>query len=314
MALTIRMWDGKPITKPGWVSGMPLEMYHSAGICDGPAISSSNLRTCWSKSPAHMFAQWCENPKALVRKSTAQMMLGGVAHHLLLGEANFATKYVVQPDTYRDKVTAAEKPWNNNAGVCKAWHEAQARADRVVTTSAQLDTIVAMAQSLALEPLSTDLLRGHIECSGFCKDPETGLWLKVRPDVIPTTTGDFVDLKTAAEVVTPALQSSIRTYGYHQQGALIAEVVEQLGAEHPFAGFVLMFVESTPPHCARTVPLTDDDLARGIKQNRAMIRRIAVCQEEGHWPGPGEGDLTPLPLSIDERARIDARLKYEGFP
>ena len=260
-----------------------------------------------------MFAQWCENPKAEPRKATAGMMLGAVAHHLLLGEADFSTKYVVQPDIYRDRVTAAEKKWNNNALYCQAWHAEQAKAGRTVTTQTQLDAVVAMARSLALEPLAPDLLRGHIECSGFARDPQTGLWIKVRPDVIPTLTGDFVDLKTAAEVITPALQSSIRTYGYHQQGALIWEVVELLGAEHPFAGFVLMFVETAAPYCARTVPLTEDDLGRGRKQNRDMLNLIASCLAKDHFPGPGEGDLNPLPLSNDERARIDDRLKRDGF-
>jgi hypothetical protein len=74
-----------------------------------------------------------------------------------------------------------------------------------------------------------------------------------------------------------------------------------------------MFVESVRPHCARTVPLTDDDLARGRKQNRAMLRKITGCIDTGHWPGPGEGDLTPLPLSHDERTRIDERLRWEGL-
>lgn len=314
MTLRITRWNGKPITKAGWYSHMPIERYHSAGVCDGPAVSSSNLRTCWLKSPAHMHAQWCENPKAVDRPVTASILLGAVAHYLLLGEENFRTKYVAQPDTYRDKVTAVEKPWNNNADYCRRWHEGQRDAGRMVTTRARLDAVVEMARSLALEPLAPDLLRGHIECSGFVRDHETGLWLKVRPDVIPTLTGDFVDLKTTADVTSIALMSSIRSYAYHQQGALIEEVVEQLGADHPFAGFVLMFVETAAPWCSRIVPLTPADLARGRKQNRAMIRRIAVCIAERRWPGPGEGDLRELPLSDMERASIDARLRHEGFP
>jgi len=313
--MIVTKWNGKPISKPGWYSGIPIERYHSAGMCDGPAVSSSNLRTCWNKSPAHMHLEWCENPQMKDRKSTSQMLLGAVAHHLLLGEENFRSKYITQPETYRDKVTAEQKPWNNNAGSCRAWHRIQAKAGRIVAKSSDLDAVVAMARSLALEPLVNDgLLQGHVECSGFVKDRETGLWIKVRPDVIPTLTGDFVDLKTAADVTTRALMNSIRSYGYQQQGALIWEVVEQLGADHPFQGFVLMFVESAAPWCARTVPLTEDDLARGRKQNRSMLRKIVACIEAKHWPGPGEGELHPLPLGNDARSYIDDRLKFEGVP
>ena len=110
--LTVKKWDGKPITKPGWYSGIPIERYHSAGLCDGPAVSSSNLRTCWSKSAKHMYAQWCENPEYEPRESTRAMILGAAAHHLLLGEDNFKLKFIAQPETYRDRKTAEEKKWN----------------------------------------------------------------------------------------------------------------------------------------------------------------------------------------------------------
>jgi len=304
----ITAWNGKPIKKPGWYSGISIDQYHSAGICNGPAVSSSNLRTCWIKSPAHMFAQWCENPEAEPRKPTKFMVLGSAAHHLLLGEDGFKLKYIAQPETYRDKVTAVEKPWTYQANVCKAWRSKQEEAGRTVVTSDELKAIVAMSKSLSLEPLVNDgLLRGNVECSGFVKD-QTGLWLKIRPDVIPATSADFVDLKTASDVTTPALQSSIRSYGYHQQGALIWEVCEQLG--QPFTMFILAFIETAAPYCARMVPLTDDDLGRGREQNREMLKQIAGCITTKHWPGPGEGDLRAMALSTDERKRIDERLTY----
>jgi len=84
--LKITKWNGKPISKPGWYSGIPIERYHSAGMCDGPAVSSTDLRTCWSKSRAHMFAFWAENPKRIERPTSRAMILGSAAHHLFLGE------------------------------------------------------------------------------------------------------------------------------------------------------------------------------------------------------------------------------------
>jgi hypothetical protein len=308
--MEVTKWNGKPIKKPGWYSGIPIERYHSAGMCDGPAVSSSNLRTCWMQSPAHMYDEWCENPDAEERKATRSMILGQAAHHLLLGEDHFKLRFVGQPELYRDLKTAEEKPWNNNANACKAWHAKQAAEGKTVVTIAELKSIVLMARSLALEPLVNDgLLSGYVETSGFFKDRSTGLWVKVRPDVVPTGP-DFVDLKTAADVTTVALMSSIRSYGYHQQGALIWEMCDAL--EQPFESFLLLFIETARPHCARAVPLTDDDLARGRLQNRAMLKTIAGCMANKHWPGPGEGDMRAMPLSHDERARIDARLKIEG--
>jgi hypothetical protein len=303
-------WDGQPITQPGWYSNIPIERYHSAGICDGPAVSSSNLRRCWTHSPAHMNAEWAENPEAEPRTATRAMILGQAAHHLFLGEDGFSAKFIAQPAEYPDKKTGLKKPWHNGSDYCKAWNDKF--SDRVIVTLKELQAIIEMAKSMALEPLVKEgLLTGHVECSGFIKDQETGLWIKVRPDVIPTDGGDFADLKTAAEVTTPALMSSIRSYAYHMQGALIWEVCEVLG--QPFESFVLMFIETTRPFCARTAPMDDKDLAFGRQQNRLMLRKIRECMELKHFPGPGEGDLSPMPLSNDERQRIETRLKVEGL-
>ena len=309
--MQVTQWNGKVISKPGWYSGIPLEKYHSRGICVGPAVSSSNLRTLYRQSAAHMHAAWAENDKSEKAKPTRAMLLGSAAHHYLLGEDHFKQKYVPQPLIYNDKVTAKEKPWHNGADYCKAWTEKQVKAGRSVLTRAELQAILAMSKSLALEPIvDAGLLDGLVEHSGFVKDPETGLWLKIRPDVIPLYTGEYVDLKTASDVTTPALQSAIRSLGYHQQGALIWEVADLL--HENFKAFLLMFVETDIPYCARTVPLTDDDLARGRRQNRAALRRIANCIHNDRWPGPGDNDIRPLPLSNDERERIDYWLKQEG--
>jgi hypothetical protein len=308
--MKIIKWNGEPVAKPGWYAGIPIDRYHSPGICVGAAVSSSDLRTCWSKSPAHMYSKWAENPKREERVTTRSMVLGAASHHLFLGEDDFKIKFVAQPPTYRDKVTAEEKPWHNGADYCKKWNAGQAQANRTIVTLKELDVIRRMAGSLTLDPMvQNGILRGVIEISGFWRDEGTGLWVKVRPDVVPTMAGDYVDLKTATDVTTPALQYAIRSYGYQQQGGLVWEAAEILRADVPFETFVLVFIETAPPFCARSVPLASDDLARGRLQNRAMLRLVKACMEANHWPGPGEDDHREMPISNDERARIDARLK-----
>lgn len=311
--MKINKWDGKPISKPGWYSDVPIEKYHGPNMCAGPAVSSSNLRTCWLKSPAHVFHTWAENPNREERDSTSAMVLGAVSHHVLLGEDDFLTKYVAQPESYPDKKTGELKPWTYAANTCKDWRAQQVEAGRTVVTVKQLDAIVGMSKSLASDALvQQGMLRGHVETSGFFKDRETDLWIKVRPDVVPTDGPDFVDLKTTTDVTSHALQYTMRAYGYHQQGGLVWEVCEAL--DQPFTSFWLLFAESAAPYCARSIQITVDDLARGRKQNRVELRRIADCIATGHWPGPGEGEYRELPLGHDERDRIDTRLKLAGLP
>jgi hypothetical protein len=309
--VNVTPWDGKKIKKPGWYSGIPIEVYHSPGLCaGGPAVSSSNLRKCWSKSAKHMYATWAENPKREDEPPTRPQVLGIAAHHLILGQDFFNTKFVQQPETYNDKKLGFPKPWNNNADWCRAWQKEQRDAKRTVVTIKELETIVRIAESLQTQGLVNDgMLIGHVEVSGFIKDKVTGLWIKVRPDVIPMAGPDFVDLKTARDVTTMSLQYSIREYGYHMQGALIWEVCEVL--QQPFSSFWLLFCETTNPWCARPIQLTDDDLGIGRTQNEALLKQIRSCIDDERWPGPGEGELPSLSMSHDERARIAARLKFE---
>jgi hypothetical protein len=306
-------WDGKPVSKPGWYRNIPIERYHSAGMCDGPAVSSTDLRTCWSHSPAKMFAFWAENPKREERTVSNAMLLGGCAHFLLLGEADFRKKYAAQPEEYPDKKTGEMKKWHMGADHCKDWVAFHQAKGFTIVTVKMLDAIVRMAESLRIVTLVKEgLLRGHVETSGFFRDQETGIWLKVRPDVVPSDGPDFVDLKTAAEVTTVALQSSIYSYGYNQQAALIAEVCEGFG--QPFESFMCLFVETAAPYCARMTPLTDVDLGLGREQNRDCLRRISASIKAGHWPGPGEDNpLQPLGMGKDKRERIMARLTQEGL-
>ena len=306
--MQVTKWNGKPISKPGWYSGIPIEVYHGPGICDGLAVSSSNLRTCWTKSPAHMFAEWAENPNRKEKEMTEAMLVGACAHFLLLGEDGFRTKYIPYPPEYPDKKTGVLKPWHMGADFCKVWAEKQIKGGRTPVTDKVLDSIIEMAKSLRREALVNEgMLRGYVEVSGFWKDQETGLWLKTRPDVVPMDGPEFVDLKTTKEVTTVSLMSTIRNFGYHMQGALVGEVCD--GLMQPFDSFTMLFVETSNPWCARAVQMPAIDLGRGREMNRLMIRQIKDCIEQNRFPGPGEGELIEIGLSNDERARIDAVLK-----
>jgi len=299
-----------PIKRGGIYSGISLETYHSPQCTDGASVSSSDLRAAWPErgSMKHMYCHWAHNPKRAPRKQTEWMRFGRMAHHLLLGEEDFQTQYIMHPRTYRDKTTAIEKPWHMGADYCKQWVASAEASGRTVVKPAEIDKIMPMVASLRLEPLvQADVLRGLVEHSIIVRDEETGLWLKTRPDVIPND-GDYVDVKITSNVTDYSIMRSIRDFGYHMQGALMWEVCDQL--KLPFNSFTLLLIENEEPFCVRAVPLTDEDLSLGRLQCRAMIRQTAICLANGVWPGPGEGDLRPLPLPTAERESIQTRLQY----
>jgi hypothetical protein len=122
------------------------------------------------------------------------LTLGRAAHHLLLGEDDFNTLYIVRPDKWDS--------WRTDAA--KAWKQDQEAAGRTVLLPGQLDVIRGMARSLAAHPLiDAGILNGAIEQTIVWKCKDTGVWLKARPDAIPNDAGDFADLKTTTSVRRP---------------------------------------------------------------------------------------------------------------
>lgn len=303
-------WARGPITTAGWYDGVPLSVYHSAQITTEPSVSSSGLRLLWQKTPRHFYATWPYNTDAVEddedeeqQKESAAFRLGRAAHHLYLGEDNFALEFIARPEKI------AGLPWQGNRTECKAFLKQQADAGRTVLTPKDIQKIRGMARSLAAEALAVDLLQGAVEQTLIARDPETNLWLKARPDAMPTADGMFGDLKTTDSAVDYDLKMTLRKYRYNMQGALLWEVCELLGL--PFDGFALVFIEKKPPYCTRVIEMTDDDLGRGRAQNRAMLRRIRKCIDSGTWPGPGKADAEMFSMPQAEQEFIDMRLAAE---
>jgi hypothetical protein len=304
-------WKGGSIVEPGIYSNMPLDHYHSAAVCDAPAISSSGLRTIFNSSPAHYWVGSPYNKQRLDEPTPRHFALGRAMHHLAMGQAAFDREFAVTPE-YTKNAQGASVAWSLRTNHAKAWIEACEKSKRDWITRSEIEQIRGMSEALAANGFVTGagVLQGFVERSGFYRDEETGVWLKIRPDVIPSHRGgEMVDLKTCASVQWPDLLRAVENHGYDQQFSLMREVLRKL--KMPFTAAALVFVEKTPPHCVRVVELSDDDLDMGEAKNRTALRRFALCWNANRWPGPGgeRRDAETLKLTDAARARADSRLK-----
>lgn len=256
-----------------------LDHYHSQCTV-GPSISSSGLRTIFKRSPAHFYCDWSGNPEREPEKESEALILGRAAHHLLLGEDAFSTLFIQRPEFI------AGADWQGNRKVCRAWLEDQARAGRTVLLPSDIKTIRGMARSLAQNDLiQAGILNGQVEHSIIFKDRKTGVFLKSRPDVIPTDSGDFAELKTSSHF-GDELDREIAKYRYDMQAALVGMACQQV-LKRPMQSFSFVFVESKPPYSVEIVTLKSDDIAEAEKDLRVAIDVFAHCLKTGDWFGPG---------------------------
>jgi hypothetical protein len=304
-------WDGQRISKPGIYSGIPLADYHRGDICDGPSISSSGLRRLWSQSPKHFWDASPLNPQGdKDDDDNEDFVLGRAVHHLVSGELGFAGQFVIRPERIADPGEKTAKPWHGGRKVCRDWLKQMRATGRGVLSLADVQAMRGMAVSLNAHSLVRQgILSGMVERSMFWKDRETGVWLKARPDVIPTASGDFADLKTTRSVLYIDIQHSLENFGYIQQGALVLEGARAL--DIPTNSFTLVWVEKKRPHCVRVSTLIDADLALGAQMNRQALRTFHSCYINKSWPGPGDDrdDAEYLQLSDRAREHISKRLE-----
>jgi len=296
-------WDGKKITKPG-VYDMPLLAYHGQP-CDGPSVSSSSLRTIFTKSPAHFWVSSSLNPNAVPQEDTDAFILGRAAHHLLLGEDDFSTLFIVRPDELD-----GEK-WQGNRKACKAWLAHQQAAGRTVLKPEQIEKIRGMAKSLSRHPLiQAGILNGEIEKSLIFRDKETGIWIKSRPDTIPNDGGDVADLKTTTHTGFD-IDDSASKLRYDAQAAITKWALKAV-LDIEMTSFSLVFVEKEPPHCVDVLTIQSEDIQRAEDDMRVALRVLRHCLDTGDWFGPSgtQNDARFLAFSQRVRERAEHRRDF----
>lgn len=257
------------IAAPG-IYDLPMSIYH-AQCTDGPSVSSSDLRR-FLDCPARAFAHWSGNHAAVPEGDSSAKDFGRAAHALVLEDGTFERYFAVSP---YDALTTKE---------ARAWRDAQEEKGLQVLKARDLNTIQAMVDAVRAHPFAEGFRRGRSEQSLFLRDETTGLWLKSRPDKLPTSGLDWIkDYKSCASASPEQFSAAAFRFGYHIQAALQVDLASALtGLKIQGAGFIVQ--EKKPPYLVEAYYLMPDQIALGRRQYRAALEGFARCLAEKHWP------------------------------
>ena len=256
------------ITKPGVYPNISHAGYIADPVPVG-SLSSSGARTILS-SPAR-FAYDRVHPRV-----AGSLDIGTITHGLVLGSG---------PDV----VIVEADSWRTNAAKEAA---AEARDEgKVPILAKDYEPARLMAESVMSHPTARALIEqeGLHEASEFAIDPETGEWLRSRPDVLPDASGRrpiIVDLKTALSADPEKFARHAGDFGYHQQHAFYVDLDALIFGDRD-AAFALVVVEKAPPYLVSVVELDEEAVDCGRGRNRAAIDRWHQCRQAGQWPGYG---------------------------
>lgn len=121
-----------------------------------------------------------------------------------------------------------------------------------------------------------------VEHSGFWEDPETGLWLKTRPDIIAPNKVLW-DLKKHASVKSFKSQATELHYDLQAWMGLIGVSI-LTGIEHDQFGFVV-FHAKEKPYDIEIVMADEKMLISGKDKFERATDRLRHCLDTDTWPG-----------------------------
>ena len=295
---------GEQITEPG-AYRTPLEHYHTQDICPGPSVSSTGIRKLALQSPRAFFKTWDGNPDRYPDRDVSDaLILGRAAHALILGDEVFDEHFAYVPDEAPRRPTATQVKayerdgkWSDAAKEGAEWWEKfDAKAQgRTLITAEQVQRIMWMAESLRDNPLAVEVLTSElIEISMVWQDEITGIWLKSRPDCLPSNNYDFGDLKTfspkGADLVLSA-HRAVTDHGYAIQMALAI-----MGAEHVLGTTAqtcaLVFVQTTAPFETIVIEIDSEAIYWAKVLIRSALDKMAHGLRTGDWPGVARDVVT----------------------
>lgn len=217
-------------------------------------------------------------------RDTPAFKYGRLLHTLILEPTSFRAKYQYRPATYTDAKTGQEKPWNENANVCKEWW-ANRKTNRDVVTDDEYNRADLVASAVREHPLVEKILAGpgFAEFTAVHDDPVYGK-LKARLDYISTAGGGWVaDVKTMQDASDDGMAKSIADYNYHIQASFYLYMANAVGFN--IADFYIIAIESNKlPARINVKRLDRQAIEFGGYAWQDALPQLRQCIETNNWP------------------------------
>lgn len=268
------------------VLDIPIADYHGKEICPGPSISASGLKRI-IKCPLKFWweSSLNQNRKPIYKR---EFEFGKAAHDLVLDGIGWPDRYHILPEGF----TRAAKV-KQAAEIAEA-EQAEAEG-KVLLSFKDAITVQEMAAAMRKHPIHAALAHGKPEQTLIWQDAETGVWLRCRPDFLPTNRLHIPDYKTCQSAHPDDFARDIANYGYDQQAAHYLDGIEAVFGIKP-ESFYFIAQEKTEPYIVQPIALDQESIDWGRRLNRKAIRTFAKCLDANHWPAYSD-DIVTVSLS-----------------
>ncbi|EKQ8000884.1 RecE family exodeoxyribonuclease [Raoultella ornithinolytica] len=309
--------------EPGRYEGLPNELYHAANGISSTQIKDARISL--------MYFHARHVAKTIARESTDALTFGSLVHTLALEPDKFDEEFAVFPGvpagafTNTDTLKAFIRDYNadkakpdqlkltgkkeelqeairavNPDAIFADEYEEQWRQSMMGKTIISIELLAsakAIQQALFSNADASRLLQHadhQCEVSYFGIDEETGLAIRVRPDIEIRVPYENIcaDLKTVTignvrqDRLKERLHREIIDRDYHLSAAMYCDVA---GLDN----FSWIFVNKEPGyHWVAVVQASEMELELGRQEYRRVLRQINNAMENDVWPAPIVGSYT----------------------
>lgn len=294
------------IAEPGAYPDIDIEDYHrNPNLLPGPSLSASGAKTIINKSPFHFWSDSPLNPNPPEREEKPHFAIGKMAHDWLLTPDRIGEKYHITPAGFNESYT---KKFAAEIEEVKAARE----AGKTILKFQEAETVQRVADAIGMNDVAKLAMKGgDTEVTLAWQDKETGVWLRCRPDFLPSSVRRGAEVRAvsdlkfmAPEYCSPhGFSNAIRRFGYHLAAAFYFEGIAAIYGHAP-THWIHIIVEKEFPFSISLYPLPQADIERGKHQMRMAVRRFADCLAADRWPSYAD-EPTEVGLHFAARKTID---------
>ena len=259
------------------IKQLSYDEYHAS-----KAFGSSQIKDFITKSPKYFQAKHIL--KSLPDSQSDAMKIGSATHSAWMEPNDFESEYAIEPDC--DGRTKAGK-------AIKAEFAAASEGKKILNAKQGLLT-TRMTGALDSDQNASALLKkSTVENSIFWTDDETGLNLRVRPDI--WRKGHYLaDLKTTKDASPEGFARAIFDRGYHISAAMYLDAMEQMG--EGITDFIFICVESHAPYLTAIYTLSDQAIEIGRREYKQALIDLKQCIDTDNWAGYNADQVAEISL------------------
>jgi exodeoxyribonuclease VIII len=230
------------------------------------------------------------------RTESEEQRFGTALHCRMLEPAEFSSRYAFMPKV--DGRTTEGKAIKAKAEIDNAGKILLSETGKL-----SLEWLAGCAASLEGHPDVANLFARGMEAEAMLvwEDPQTGILCKALTDaVVEGPLSTLGDLKTdGGDVQADSFSFTMYKWGYHFQAAYYLDGYKAITGRD--ANFVIVPVESKPPHHCEFYQINGPSIALGRREYRRVLPIWAKAKATGEYPG--------LPQGVHEIGVPNFRLK-----